>query len=80
MESRGNTNYPSGGVDYFASTMHWGPDFFTNQFTKTTQSKQCPSGNFNDDFHTFGLYWDSKQIYTYLDTDANKVLHVDHST
>jgi hypothetical protein len=32
-----------------------------------------------DAFHTYGLYWDDKVIYTYLDDDSNKVLYVDHS-
>lgn len=38
MESRGNVNYPKengGGVESFSSTMHWGPDFYRNQFLKT---------------------------------------------
>ena len=38
MESRGNVGYPKefgGGPDTFGSTMHWGPDFFTNQYAKT---------------------------------------------
>ena len=79
MESRGNMNYAPGGVETFASTLHWGPDFFTNQYTKTHAEKKLDSGTFADDFHTFGLYWDEKVIYTYLDNDSNKVLQVDHS-
>jgi len=38
MESRGNVNYPrefGGGPETFGSTMHWGPDYSTNQYTKT---------------------------------------------
>jgi len=30
-----------------------------------------------DDFHTYGLYWDATQLYTYFDTPDNKVLVVD---
>ena len=60
--------------------MHWGPDFFTNQYAKTHAEKTASSGTFADDFHTFGLYWDDKVIYTYLDSDSNKVLSVDHSS
>lgn len=59
--------------------MHWGPDFFTNQFQKTHAEYSIPSGTLADDFHTYGVYWDDKKIYTYLDNDANKILNVDHS-
>lgn len=38
--------------------------------------QQQGQGTFNDDFHVFGLYWDENQIYTYLDTDDNRVLEV----
>jgi hypothetical protein len=79
MESRGNLNYPGGGPESFASTLHWGPDFSTNQFEKTHAEKSIEAGTLADDFHTYGLYWDDKVLYTYLDTDDNKVLHVDHS-
>ncbi|CAN0135126.1 unnamed protein product [Ectocarpus fasciculatus] len=34
-------------------------------------------GTFNDDFHTFGLYWDENEMYTYIDEDSNRVLSVD---
>jgi beta-glucanase (GH16 family) len=79
MESRGNVDYPAGGVDSFASTMHWGPDFFTNQYAKTHAEYKLASGLLSDDFHTYGLYWDDKQIYTYIDSESNKVLQVNHS-
>jgi len=82
VESRGNANYPRniGGCEAFGSTLHWGPDFFGNKFGKTHADYSLPSGTFNDDFHTFGLYWDDKVLYTYVDNPNNKVLNVDHST
>jgi beta-glucanase (GH16 family) len=82
MESRGNVGYPKefgGGPETFGSTMHWGSDFFTNQYIKTHAEKSLASGTLADDFHTYGLYWDDKVIYTYLDNDTNRVLSVDHS-
>ena len=78
MESRGNVNYPPGGVNTFSSTLHWGPDFFSNQYSKTHAERTLTSGTFADDFHTFGLYWDDKILYTYLDDDSNRVLTVNH--
>lgn len=83
MESRGNVGYPKdagGGPETFGSTMHWGPDFFTNQYMKTHADYTVASGTLADSFHTYGLYWDNKQLYTYIDNDSNKVLKVDHST
>lgn len=80
MESRGNVNFPKeqgGGVSSFASTLHWGPDFFQNRFLMTHKQYDLPSGTFNDDFHIFGLYWGEDKIYTYLDTDSNRILEVD---
>lgn len=32
-----------------------------------------------DDFHIYGLYWDEKVLYTYLDNDSNRVLQVNQS-
>jgi beta-glucanase (GH16 family) len=82
MESRGNVGYPrefGGGPETFGSTMHWGPDYFTNQYLKTHAEKSASSGTLADDFHTYGLYWDDQKIYTYLDSDSNRVLEVDQS-
>lgn len=59
--------------------MHWGPDWSANQYTKTHAEKKASSGTFADGFHVFGLYWDNKTIYTYLDTDSNRVLQVNHT-
>lgn len=59
--------------------MHWGPDWSKNMFTKTHAIYNHKSGSLADDFHTYGLYWDSKQLYTYIDNDANRVLQVNHT-
>lgn len=78
MESRGNApGYAYHGSDYFGSTLHWGPYYPQDPFQKTRVEYQLPAGkSFADDFHIFGLYWDSTGLYTYLDTDSNKVLKV----
>ena len=41
--------------------------------------KSISSGTYADDFHTYGLYWDQKVLYTYIDNDTNRVLVVNHS-
>jgi len=77
VESRGNLGYPKengGGPEAIGSTLHWGPFDSLNRFPMTHASYSLPSGTFNDDFHIFGMYWDEKEIYTYVDSDANKVL------
>lgn len=50
----------TGGYDSFGSCMHWGPYFAQDAFELTCESYTLPKGQgtFNDDFHTFGLYWD----------------------
>lgn len=78
MESRGNApSYPSKGSNYFGSTLHWGPYFPQDRYDLTHKDYQLPAGqSFADDFHIFGLYWDATGLYTYVDTDSNKVLKV----
>ena len=83
MESRGNVGYPKengGGPEAFCSTLHWGSDWTTNQFWKTRGEYHHTNGTLADDFHVYGLYWDDKVIYTYLDNDTNRILFVNHSS
>jgi len=78
MESRGNApGYRQGGNNVMASTLHWGPYFPQDTFELTHKEYTLPAGqSFADSFHTFGLYWDATGLYTYIDTDANRVLSV----
>ena len=77
MESRGNSpSYPEGGYDSAGSTLHWGPDWSRNFWTKTHKVVK----GLSDDFHVFGLVWTDKGLYTYVDSDSNRVLEVDFST
>jgi beta-glucanase (GH16 family) len=76
VESRGNQNYPAGGSNQFGSTLHWGPFDPLDPFELTHASYTLPEGDFGDDFHVFGLYWDNKTLYTYLDKDSQRVLSV----
>ncbi|CAM9391044.1 unnamed protein product [Laminaria digitata] len=43
----------------------------------TYGTMKLDGSTFNDDFHTFGLYWDETQMYTYVDSDDNRLLTVD---
>lgn len=76
MESRGNgPSYPAGGNNKFASTLHWGTNWDQNQFQRT-HAEFDNTKSLGEDFHVYGLYWDSTGIYTYLDNDSNRVLKV----
>jgi beta-glucanase (GH16 family) len=80
MESRGNNEaYPGGGIDTFGSTLHWGPNWDQNQYKKT-HSEFKHTESLGNKFHTYGLYWDEKQLYTYLDDPTNVVLKVDYTS
>jgi beta-glucanase (GH16 family) len=79
-ESRGNVA-PGYGVDTYSSTLHWGPTFETNGFKLTSKTLSLPTGEkFSDKFHTFGLYWDEEQLYTYLDDPKNVVFSIKFTT
>ncbi|KAI9292786.1 putative glucan binding protein [Neoconidiobolus thromboides FSU 785] len=77
MESRGNgKEYPHGGVDTVASTLHWGPDWKNNQYNLTTKSYKLKDGTFNDRFHKYSLEWGPTYIRTYVD-DTIELLNLD---
>lgn len=74
MESRGNApSYPPGGRDTFGSTLHWGPGWTEDLWSKTHQEYKHTSA-LSDEFHVYGLIWNETYIGTYLDTEDQKVL------
>ncbi|KAK7088454.1 beta-1,3-glucan-binding protein-like [Littorina saxatilis] len=80
MESRGNLHYtdPKGtsqGVDNIGSTLHFGADFFTNQWPKAhTEVLLSTGGTYADDFHKFGVEWDNTSIT--FSVDGHETLKV----
>lgn len=77
MESRGNSeSYSTGGLNCFGSTLHWGPFWPLDPYDKTHGDYCMPSGNLNQDFHTYGLVWNENEIYTYIDDDSQRVMEV----
>lgn len=65
------------GRDTFGSTLHWGPDFFTNRYPQTTSSYTLPGGkSLSDDFHVYGMLWTNDSLITYIDDPSNVVLSV----
>jgi len=77
MESRGNNPcYAEGGVDAFGSTLHWGPHFPVDPYNLTHEQYHLPRGDLGEDFHVYGLIWNSTDLLTYIDSLDNIVLSV----
>ncbi|EXJ56309.1 uncharacterized protein A1O5_12576 [Cladophialophora psammophila CBS 110553] len=75
IESRGNNyTYPAGGDNTISSTLHWGPSWQYDRWDKTHGSMLAPGVSFSDSFHTFGVEWTPKYIYTYLDRRLFQVM------
>ena len=84
VESRGNTPEQcdaAGGYNSVQSTLHWGPSFFDNQYSRTmTQGKfQDDKAELTEKFNTFGLAWDETGLYTYINDDSNRLLELNRS-
>eukprot|EP00735_Rhodelphis_limneticus_P006972 TRINITY_DN1944_c0_g1::TRINITY_DN1944_c0_g1_i1::g.23088::m.23088 TRINITY_DN1944_c0_g1::TRINITY_DN1944_c0_g1_i1::g.23088 ORF type:complete len:427 (+),score=155.48,sp/Q8N0N3/BGBP_PENMO/47.26/1e-110,Glyco_hydro_16/PF00722.16/1.8e-18 TRINITY_DN1944_c0_g1_i1:46-1281(+) len=81
-ESRGNgVEYMKDGkplgLNQYGATLHWGPYYPKNGFPMTHKSFALTQGTFNDDFHTFGLYWSDERLFMYVDSEENVVMEVD---
>ena len=57
MESRGNRDYGTLGIEYMGSTLHWGTQY-VNRYAMTTSHKKVSSGTLADGYHTYTFYWD----------------------
>eukprot|EP00045_Choanoeca_perplexa_P007277 m.64580 g.64580 ORF g.64580 m.64580 type:complete len:494 (+) comp14007_c0_seq4:311-1792(+) len=80
MESRGNDPARcSGGYNFFGSTLHFGMDYKTDGYLHTTEgvefSKQTKA--LSDEFHVYGLLWNTTHIVTYLDEPSNVIFATD---
>lgn len=80
MEGRGNVNGQAEGLDFFSSTLHWGPSASSDRWYLTHVPHKSAQGTFNDEFHTFGLEWTDSYILTYIDTPDQVVLRVPFDT
>ena len=74
MESRGNApSYAAGGRNIFGSTLHWGPSWSSDPWSKT-HAEYTDTGDLSDDFHVYGLIWNETYIGTYFDSEDQVVL------
>ena len=76
VESRGNNHtYPQGGNDIVSSALHWGPNAANDAWWRTNVKRNALHTTFAKTFHTFGLEWSEKYIFTYIDTRLLQVLY-----
>lgn len=76
LESRGNNyTYRYGGNNYISSALHWGPNENFDAWWRTTDRVRIQHSTYTDEFHTFGLEWNEKYLYTYIDTRLRQVLY-----
>ncbi|KAK5169410.1 uncharacterized protein LTR77_005385 [Saxophila tyrrhenica] len=79
VESRGNnhTYNPQGGRNIMSSTLHWGPDSANDQWWQTNEKLAALHTTYADSWHTFGLEWTEKYIFTYVGSRLLQVLYTD---
>ncbi|KAK4504155.1 hypothetical protein PRZ48_005071 [Zasmidium cellare] len=79
-ETRGNNHSynagPGGGNDIVTSALHWGPESKMDSYLQTWDQLSALHSEFGDKFHTFGVEWTDKYIYTYVDSVLLQVLYV----
>lgn len=76
MESRGNNwTYAQGGNNIVSSTLHWGPNANNDAWWRNNVKRQALHTTYASGFHTFGLEWSEKYIFTYIDTRLLQVMY-----
>lgn len=68
-ESRGNSGDDyTDGRDSLISALHWGPVPEKDAFYKTSGKHNLRRTDYSETFHTFGLEWSEKYLFTYIDS------------
>ncbi|RKL11773.1 hypothetical protein BFJ71_g254 [Fusarium oxysporum] len=75
---RGNNyTYDNGrGNQQVSTQLHWGLDTSTDRWQSTSGARNALLTTFNRDFHTFGLEWSDKYLFTWLDHRIAQVTYV----
>lgn len=75
-ESRGNNyTYAQGGDNIISSALHWGPNTANDAWWRTNVKRNALHTTFAKTFHTFGMEWSEKYLFTYIDTRLLQVLY-----
>jgi len=76
VESRGNNHtYPQGGNNIVSSTLHWGPDPGDDGWYMNNVKREALHTTYSAGFHTFGLEWSEKYVFSYIDTRLLQVMY-----
>ena len=77
MESRGNNHtYPQGGNNIVSSTLHWGPSTSQDGWYQNNVKRAALHTTYAKGFHTYGIEWSEKYIFSYIDTRLLQVMYV----
>jgi beta-glucanase (GH16 family) len=69
MESRGNNwTYGQGGNNIVSSTLHFGPNAANDGWWTNNVKRKALHTTYSSSFHTFGLEWSEKYLFTYIDS------------
>ncbi|KAE8450268.1 hypothetical protein EG329_006696 [Mollisiaceae sp. DMI_Dod_QoI] len=75
-ESRGNNHsYEQGGNNIVSSALHWGPDPANDAWWRTNVKRSALHTTYAATFHTFGLEWSQKYLFTYINSNLLQVLY-----
>ncbi|KAJ1329596.1 gram-negative bacteria-binding protein 1 [Microdochium nivale] len=75
MESRGNDHTYPLGRDHVGSALHWGPTAKTDAFLRTNGQNRIRRTDFAAGYHTFGLEWSEKYLFTYRDSRLRQIYY-----
>lgn len=76
MESRGNNHtYAQGGNNIVSSTLHFGPNIANDGWWTNNVKRKALHTKYASGFHTFGLEWSEKYLFTYIDTRLLQVMY-----
>lgn len=75
---RGNNyTYDNGaGNQLLESALHWGPDSTTDRWQTTSGYRDALHAIYHDNFHTFGLEWTEKYLFTWVDSQLAQVMYI----
>ncbi|KAF2636440.1 concanavalin A-like lectin/glucanase [Massarina eburnea CBS 473.64] len=76
MESRGNNyTYAQGGNNIASSTLHFGPNDANDGWWRNNVKRKVLHTSYAKGFHTFGVEWSTKYIFTYIDSRLIQVMY-----
>jgi beta-glucanase (GH16 family) len=76
VESRGNNySYAQGGNNIVSSALHWGPNAANDAWWRTNVKRTALHTTFAKQWHTFGVEWSEKYLFTYIDTRLLQILY-----